>query len=344
MKTELLYDAVDNECNVKMTVTPAGYAADCKMPALVSDCWNLFDNADQVKLSQGVLSSDGRVQLAPLQGCELKHENGLRTQETALNAAGSLIVSAITYDDNARLKATSSNVMQTENNFEAAGFPDAYRETVNGRTTEQKAIFNENNWLQEEATTDPVNGNSTRKVTEFFQQGLPKSEVLTDAKTGTTENRQNGYLRTNAWILNEVTATCAGSAPASAKLGHDANGTLNGKINSTDEITEGNVVSSVYVDTTHDGLSLNKTIVANGQLRNETNYLSSLNGRLLGGYNSDHTDPIHTPSGKAQVHFYKNPVTNDVYYDRDYKSIFDHQGTWNMKPNPNFDHEPPRFR
>jgi len=56
------------------------------------------------------------------------------------------------------------------------------------------------------------------------------------------------------------------------------------------------------------------------------------------------TDLMHTPSGKVQIHFYYNPVTRDVYYGRDYKSIFDHQGTSNVQLTRKFDYEPPRFK
>ena len=77
-----------------------------------------------------------------------------------------------------------------------------------------------------------------------------------------------------------------------------------------------------------------------------TRLLNELSNRPgnLGDWGKYVTDPIHTPSGKAQVHFYHNPVTGDVYYGKDCKSIFDHQGTWNIKLTPNFDYEPPRFK
>jgi hypothetical protein len=55
------------------------------------------------------------------------------------------------------------------------------------------------------------------------------------------------------------------------------------------------------------------------------------------------TTPIHSDSGLARMHFYHNPVTGDLYYDMDYKAVFDHQGTWNLELNPSFNYEPPRF-
>lgn len=48
------------------------------------------------------------------------------------------------------------------------------------------------------------------------------------------------------------------------------------------------------------------------------------------------TTPIHTDAGLARMHFYQNPVTGDVYYGRDYKAIFDHQGKWNTDLPRNF--------
>ncbi len=55
------------------------------------------------------------------------------------------------------------------------------------------------------------------------------------------------------------------------------------------------------------------------------------------------TESFHTPSGNAQVHFYRNKVTGEIYYGRDYKTVFDHQGSWNVEPKPTFDFEPPKF-
>lgn len=55
------------------------------------------------------------------------------------------------------------------------------------------------------------------------------------------------------------------------------------------------------------------------------------------------TKSIPSPSGSFQMHFYRNSMTGEVYYGRDYKAVFDHQGAWNFKPQPNFHYEPPRF-
>jgi hypothetical protein len=55
------------------------------------------------------------------------------------------------------------------------------------------------------------------------------------------------------------------------------------------------------------------------------------------------TTPMHTNAGLARMHFYHNPVTDDVYYGMDYKAVFDHQGLWNLDLTPSFDYEPPRF-
>jgi hypothetical protein len=56
------------------------------------------------------------------------------------------------------------------------------------------------------------------------------------------------------------------------------------------------------------------------------------------------TPTISSPSGGFQVHFYKNSVTGKVYYGMDYKSVFNHQGQWNLPPQPHFTYEPPKFR
>ena len=55
------------------------------------------------------------------------------------------------------------------------------------------------------------------------------------------------------------------------------------------------------------------------------------------------TESIASPSGNFQMHFYRNVVTNDIYYGIDYKAVFDHQGLWDFEPSPNFNYEPPRF-
>ncbi len=44
------------------------------------------------------------------------------------------------------------------------------------------------------------------------------------------------------------------------------------------------------------------------------------------------TDAIPTSAGLARTHFYHNPVTGDSYYGRDFKTVFDHQGSWHKVP------------
>ena len=55
--------------------------------------------------------------------------------------------------------------------------------------------------------------------------------------------------------------------------------------------------------------------------------LSSRPGNLS-DWGKYETEPVHTPSGLARVHFYYNSVTGEVCYGRDYKALFDHQGRW----------------
>jgi hypothetical protein len=55
------------------------------------------------------------------------------------------------------------------------------------------------------------------------------------------------------------------------------------------------------------------------------------------------TQSILSPLGDFKLHFYYNPVINEVYYNTDYKVIFNHQGEWNSVPTPNFEYEPPQF-
>lgn len=55
------------------------------------------------------------------------------------------------------------------------------------------------------------------------------------------------------------------------------------------------------------------------------------------------TESTPSPSGNFQMHFYRNHVTGDVYYGRDYKAIFDHQGMWNASLKPKFDYKPLRY-
>jgi hypothetical protein len=81
-----------------------------------------------------------------------------------------------------------------------------------------------------------------------------------------------------------------------------------------------------------------------GELRNPKllEDLSNQSGNLR-DWRKYTTESFHTPSGNAQIHFYRNKVTGDVYYGRDYKTIFEHQGSWNLEPKPSFDYDLPRF-
>ena len=80
------------------------------------------------------------------------------------------------------------------------------------------------------------------------------------------------------------------------------------------------------------------------ELGNQTlcNELLDRGGNLAdwGKYSSR---PINSPSGTFEIHFYHNPVTGQVYYGRDYKAVFEHQGRWDLEPMPNFSYQPLRF-
>jgi hypothetical protein len=54
------------------------------------------------------------------------------------------------------------------------------------------------------------------------------------------------------------------------------------------------------------------------------------------------TKSIPSPLGGFQVHFYKNEVTGEIYYGLDHKSIFDHNGAWNIEISPKFQYEHPK--
>jgi hypothetical protein len=61
------------------------------------------------------------------------------------------------------------------------------------------------------------------------------------------------------------------------------------------------------------------------------------------GWGKYSTRDVPSPSGDFQTHFYRNSTTGDIYYGRDYKAVFNHQGLWNVKPSPNFIYEPSHF-
>jgi YD repeat-containing protein len=52
------------------------------------------------------------------------------------------------------------------------------------------------------------------------------------------------------------------------------------------------------------------------------------------------TTPAHTDHGLARMHFYRNAITNEIYYGHDFKAVFDHQGKWNIPPARNFSLKP----
>lgn len=87
-----------------------------------------------------------------------------------------------------------------------------------------------------------------------------------------------------------------------------------------------------------------KIIARGDKLGNEelVNELLQKEGNLS-DWGKYRTPLIDSPSGRFEMHFYKNSVTGEVYYERDYKAVFEHQGRWNLEPTPNFDYEPPRY-
>jgi len=46
------------------------------------------------------------------------------------------------------------------------------------------------------------------------------------------------------------------------------------------------------------------------------------NPAMLKGFSKYSTDTFQSPSGKFQIHFYKNSKTGEVFYGKDYKAIF----------------------
>lgn len=52
------------------------------------------------------------------------------------------------------------------------------------------------------------------------------------------------------------------------------------------------------------------------------------NPNIPAGYGKYESPTFQSPSGDFKVHYYYNPVTQDVVYDLDYKVIFNHQGNW----------------
>ncbi len=92
-------------------------------------------------------------------------------------------------------------------------------------------------------------------------------------------------------------------------------------------------------------ISNSDLIVRGDQLRN-ADIIDALTkkGGNLSDWGKYTTKSIPSPSGNFQMHFYYNPVTGDSYYGMDFKAVFDHQGSWNLNPTPNFEYEPPQYR
>lgn len=98
--------------------------------------------------------------------------------------------------------------------------------------------------------------------------------------------------------------------------------------------------SSIF---TEDGMLMpeviegSRIVIPGNELRN-SQLIDALTSR--GGSLSDWgkyaTKPLSSPSGNFEIHFYQNSLTGDVYYGKDYKAIFEHQGTWNAEPKPKF--------
>jgi hypothetical protein len=52
------------------------------------------------------------------------------------------------------------------------------------------------------------------------------------------------------------------------------------------------------------------------------------NSNIPAGYGKYESPTFQSPSGNFKLHYYYNPVTKDVFYDLDYKVVFNHQGKW----------------
>ena len=87
-----------------------------------------------------------------------------------------------------------------------------------------------------------------------------------------------------------------------------------------------------------------KIIIRGDKLGNEKLVKELLKkGGDLSDWGKYRTPLIDSPSGRFEMHFYKNSVTGEAYYGRDYKAVFEHQGRWNLEPRPNFFYEPPKY-
>ncbi len=52
------------------------------------------------------------------------------------------------------------------------------------------------------------------------------------------------------------------------------------------------------------------------------------NPNIPAGYGKFESPTFQSPSRDFKVHYYYNPTTKKVFYDLDYKSVFNHQGNW----------------
>ncbi len=283
------YDAANNRRNINIIATPAGYSIDCKPEPKVNDSWNLYDEADRTKLSDGVLSN-GQVQLFPSKGLALEYKNGRRAQEKKLDAYGRLQISEMVTDQNNRIKSIQLGGLKTENGFSSAGYPDSYSLVPYAGM----AIFNANGW-QTDLTNKDVNTLSFTN-SQYFQQGVSQVDItryLGDPFK--MESRVNEYLRTDDWHLNTVNTLTINmkdpqhSIKATAGFAHDSNGVISGKYGAADEIISGDVPPNIVVDTTPEGWSMNKQIMTTVVDR-QTNYLHNIEGELKGGYRTEYQE------------------------------------------------------
>lgn len=292
MVSETKFDAISNRINTKVTVDASGYSADTKAVRQEKNCWSTPDAAGRIIVSEGVRADDGTIKIAPGHGLKTEYKDDLRVKETIINAEGKEIVSDINYDDEGTLQSTSSPEVKTEMKSDS-GFPDYYHETSKDQDFEIKPIFDENGWKISEATTDGKSVTGTYEVKEMLPIGLPKKEKITD-KSGVFDMRENEYFLAQTPSLTQVTAirTTPGSPPSSeskAAFCQDANGMLNGKINSDDEPNGGKEPPMVHLDrTTERGLTT-KSLVMDGAIT-QTHYFSGMSGELLAGFTSGYAD------------------------------------------------------
>ncbi|RWR08117.1 two-partner secretion domain-containing protein [Paenirhodobacter populi] len=52
------------------------------------------------------------------------------------------------------------------------------------------------------------------------------------------------------------------------------------------------------------------------------------NPNIPAGYGKYESPTFQSPSGDFKLHYYYNPATRNVFYDLDYKVVFNHQGNW----------------